>query len=93
MSGGSHGYIYCQIDEYLNGQMRDMEMNELINDLIKVAHDLEWWDSSDMGEEDYRKTVRKFKAKWFGDRNERIIGYINQSCEKLKVELTEMVGK
>lgn len=92
MSGGSHGYVYYQMEEYLDGQMRDLEMNELVKDLIKVAHDLEWWDSSDICEDDYRKTVRAFKAKWFGNRDKRLITYINESCEKLKAELIEMIG-
>jgi len=93
MSGGSHNYIYSMIEENLEGQMQDIEMNDLVKDFIKVAHDLEWWDSSDNCEENYRKTVRDFKAKWFGNRDERLIKYIEESCESLKSELTQMFSK
>ena len=64
MSGGSHDYIYCKIDEYLCGQMHDPVMDEMMEDNKKVAHDLEWWESSDISEETYRETVAAFKQKW-----------------------------
>ena len=37
----------------------------IVKDLAEVCHDLEWWQSCDIGEDDYRKTVEKFKEKWF----------------------------
>ena len=36
----------------------------MINDLVKVLHDLEWWKSCDIDEDDYRKTLNEFKNKW-----------------------------
>lgn len=66
MSGGSHDYICYKIEEELGEQMEDNEMNDLINDLFKVTHDLEWWKSGDIEESDYRDTVQNFKDKWFG---------------------------
>lgn len=64
MSGGSYNYIYNTLSEECEGYMHDEEMNALIKDLCKVLHDLEWWRSCDISEEDYRKTVAKFKQKW-----------------------------
>lgn len=64
MSGGSYNYIYSTLSEECEGYMHDEEMNTLIKDLCKVLHDLEWWQSYDISEEDYRKTVAKFKQKW-----------------------------
>jgi len=58
MSGGSYNYIYCKMDYELNGQMHDDELNDLINDLVEVCHDLEWWQSADTSEESYREAVR-----------------------------------
>lgn len=65
MSGGSHNYVYYQIEENLCGQMKDAELNDLMKDVAKLAHDLEWADSCDISEETYFKAVNKFKAKWF----------------------------
>ena len=50
MSGGSHNYIYYQIEENLCGQMKDAELNDLMDDIVKLAHDLEWADSCDISE-------------------------------------------
>lgn len=65
MSGGSYNYIYNTLSEECEGYMHDEEMNTLIKDLCKVLHDLEWWQSCDISEENYRKTVTEFKEKWF----------------------------
>lgn len=73
MSGGSHNYICYRIEDDLCGQMDDDELDDLMEDVAKLAHDLEWWHSGDIGEEDYRKAVAYFKAKWFGEnRNKRL---------------------
>ena len=63
-SGGSFDYKYLTLDDYYSGCMYDDELNEMINDLVKVLHDLEWWQSCDMSEEEYRTTVDEFKNKW-----------------------------
>ena len=81
MSGGSYNYIYSRLLEECENRMYDAEMNDLINDLCEVLHDLEWWQSCDSSEEKYRATVEKFKAKWFKkDRK----GYIDKTIETLK---------
>lgn len=93
MSGGSHNYICYKIEEELVGQMHDKELNDLMKDIAKLAHDLEWFDSSDYGENDYKKSVEKFKNKWFGkSRNERLKEYIDESVNKLKEQLYTMIG-
>ena len=88
MSGGSRNYIYCRLQEECSGQMYDPEMDELINDLCKVLHDLEWWESCDSSEEEYRKTVADFKQKWFhADRNERLKKYIDEQTNLVRKTL------
>lgn len=73
MSGGSYNYIYSRLKDECGNNMYDEEMNDLINDLCEVLHDLEWWQSCDTSEESYRKTLTKFKKKWFkGNREERL---------------------
>lgn len=93
MSGGSHNYICYRIEEDLGGQMHDLELNDLIADIAKIAHDLEWFDSSDICEETYRKSVTQFKKKWFGQsRNTRLKGYVDKSVEDLRQQMYDMIG-
>lgn len=87
MSGGSYDYKYYDVDDYYNGKMFDDELNEMINDLVNLLHDLEWWQSCDYGEEDYRKTVTEFKKKWFRRDEVKIKAVIDAAFEKKKQEL------
>ena len=64
-SGGSFDYMYERLERYYAGKMRDIEMNDLITDLVKVLHDLEWYESGDIDERDYEKSLKEFKDKWF----------------------------
>ena len=74
--------------------MYDAEMDDLIKDLCKVLHDLEWWQSGDYGEESYRKSLAEFKKKWFqGDRNKRLKGYIDNQIGKVKRSLYQLIGE
>lgn len=93
MSGGSHNYIYCRIETDLVGQMEDRELNDLMKDIVTLAHDLEWYHSSDISRDDYRESVRKFKDKWFKQsREERLKKYIEESIQETKEELLNMIG-
>lgn len=93
MSGGSYGYIYCRLQDECKGKMYDEEMNDLITDLCKVLHDLEWWQSSDIGEESYRNTLKAFKKKWFEEnREERLRKYIDEKMGVMRKEMYELIG-
>ena len=65
MSGGSYSYMCYRIEDEYVGRMFDDQLDEMMKDLCKVLHDLEWWRSSDFDEDSYRKTVTEFKKKWF----------------------------
>ena len=56
MSGGSYDYMYCRIEDYYVGHMKDIELNDLMKDIVELVHDLEWADSSDISDEDYFET-------------------------------------
>ncbi len=86
-SGGSYDYKYLTIDDYYSGCMYDDELNEMIDDLVKVLHDLEWWKSCDICEEDYRKTLNDFKNKWFKNKETTSKIKLNLVKEKLKESL------
>ncbi len=92
MSGGSYSYVCYTLEEACEGRMYDAEMNLFIKDFVELLHDLEWWQSGDVGEDRYRKTLKQFKDKWFkGDRNTRLEEIIKEKCEALKAELIEML--
>lgn len=94
MSGGSMSYIYSSVEEYCVGYMEDAEMNDLMKDLVEVLHDLEWWQSADTSEENYRQTLAKFKKKWFGsNREERLKGYIDKQIAETKSQLYQLIGR
>lgn len=93
MSGGSHSYVCYTIEEELCGQMHDPELNDLMDDIAKLAHDLEWWESADYSEETYRANVRKFKEKWFStSREERLKTYVDEALERQRSEFYSMIG-
>lgn len=93
MSGGSYGYKFCILEEYYVGAMYDAELDEMMKDLVNVLHDLEWWQSADIGEDKYRKTVKAFKDKWFNaDRCERLKPIIDRRINKVRTELLNMIG-
>lgn len=92
MSGGSYNYIASQLRDECENQMYDEEMNDFINDLCEVLHDLEWWQSGDTSEAQYRETLSEFKAKWFnGNREERLKGYIDDKIVRIKKELYDLI--
>ncbi len=74
--------------------MYDAEMNDMIQDLAEVLHDLEWWRSSDSSEGTYRATLARFKEKWFkGNRKERLKGYIDEQISVVRNQLYELIGE
>ena len=94
MSGGSYNYIYSKLSVECEGEMHDAEMDDLIKDLCEVLHDLEWWQSGDYSEDQYRETVSEFKKKWLtGDRQERLKGYIDEQIETVRHQLYSLIGE
>lgn len=94
MSGGSRDYICYKIENELCGRMYDDELNDLMEDVSKLAHDVEWLDSADIGSDDYMKTVTEFKQKWFkGDRQTRLKPYIDRQIEDIKKKLYALIGE
>lgn len=93
MSGGSHNYTFYKIEEEYVGRMHDRELDDMFNDIVKLCHDLEWYDSSDINIDDYHKTVKMFKEKWFGgSRNKRLKGYVDSAVDELREELHTLIG-
>ena len=93
MSGGSMDYICCKLESSVSGMLMDKELEEMLKDFVALLHDCEWAHASDISEEKYFETVKKFKDKWFGNRDERLKDIVNQSIEELKLELMRMIGE
>jgi len=89
MSGGSYDYTCFKIEQEYVGRMFDDELNDMMKDLYQVLHDLEWWQSNDIGEEAYRQTVEEFKSRWFGNRNEFLRQRLIRHLEKVKKDILE----
>lgn len=93
MSGGSMGYLYAQMQEEAD-MLEDREIIDLFRDLAKLTHDCEWYHSSDICREDYIKTVREFKEKWFkGNREERLKGYVDEIFDRARSECYTLLGQ
>ena len=87
MSGGHYNYMYCRIEDEYVDRMYDSQLNEMMKDLCKLLHDLEWWQSCDTGEDTYRRTVTEFKKKWFKQTKIDVQKQIESKFEQTKDEL------
>lgn len=83
MSGRALDYVYTHL-EGIEYKMHDAVMSSLIVDITKVLHDLEWALSSDISMDDYYKTVRRFKDKWFKHTNETIKMIFDNQMKEIK---------
>lgn len=92
MSGGSMDYACFNVEDAAS-MTEDPEFAELLRDAAKVLHDEEWWKSCDSSYEQYRKTLAEFKSKWFGgDREERLIKYVEQEIEECRRRCMSIIG-
>lgn len=87
MSGGSYNYMYSRIEDEYAGKMHDSQLNAMMEDLVDLLHDLEWWQSCDYSEDTYRESVNKFKKKWFRQTKIDVQKQIESEFEKTKNEL------
>lgn len=89
MSGGCLGYFYGQLEEHV-GDFADRELDELVQDLVTLFHEREWYLSGDTSKGAWNDARDKFKRKWFGEgaRQERIEKYLDD----IKQELLQSLG-
>lgn len=92
MSGGHFDYAYAQIKSTYDGQMQDGELNVFLSDFCVVLYELEWWQSGDTGEEDYREAVKRFKEKWFGKRYQQLLDRTVKKLENVIEEIRINIG-
>ena len=84
---GEHGFSQAKDARKLN-PLKDKQLSELCWDMFCLLHSLDWYQSGDIGEEDYLKDVKYFKNKWLNDAEGiRIKEEIDKSIKELKEEL------
>lgn len=93
MSGGSFDYMYWRIQEMYGNRLEDKELNELLDDFCEILRELEWWQSCDTGEEDYRKAVKQFKKKWLSGYDKKTNGRIDRFKKNLKKSIEEQLSQ
>ena len=87
MSGGSMDYFCFKMEEYCD-RLKDKELVELAKDMAKLFHDAEWFESGDIGEGNFRKSVLDFKKKWFETpREESVLKYIEAKVKEMRLDL------
>lgn len=84
MSGGSFDYMYGRIEETYVGEMQDADLDEMMKDLCDLLHDLEWWQSCDYSEEQYRNSAKAFKQKWLRGYDWETEGRIDRAKKHIK---------
>lgn len=99
MSGGHFDWKNYGIGEFMGGEWRDAELNELFDDLFVksigsdredggLAGTLDYYLAGDYGEDTYRDEVSKFKEKWFGQsRAERLKGIVDKELGRVRDEM------
>lgn len=96
MSGGHFDYDDSRLKHTIFGWadrphnvFEDMEISELVWDVLELIHDYDWYASADTCKETYLKAKKKFKEKWFGDRDIRIKRIIDEAINDVRKELYE----
>ena len=73
--------------------MHDIELSELVFDILYLIHSLDYWQSGDNGEAEYRKDAQWFKEQWADTpREDRLRFYVDEKIKALKEELEKMIG-
>ena len=74
--------------------MQDKELSELIFDVFCLLNSLDYSLSGDTCDEDYRKDVKYFKAKWLNQtQDERVKREIDKSLKEIEEELFKTFGE
>lgn len=68
MSGGSHDYAYSKLDDIADSFYMEPEKDEyiklrkkvadILRHMSKICHDIEWIDSCDYGQEDWKEVEK-----------------------------------
>ena len=72
----------------------DYLVSQLMYDLLKLTHSLDWYESGDTCEGDYTKDLADFKEKWLGESYSTVLKeIINGKIFELRDELIKMIDR
>ena len=77
MSGGHYNYLYSQIENTYENELEYPILEALLKDFCQLLKALEWYQSGDTCQEDYRKFADKFIKKWL--KSEHSVSQIKNS--------------
>ena len=100
MSGGHFDYYDLSLKNEIEGEdFEDVEIQELVNDVLDLIHEYDWYKSCDTSQEYYLEHKRKFKAKWFGNPDKRlktmfqsVVDSIDECKKKLEEAYSEVTN-
>ena len=73
--------------------LEDSTISELIYDAFCLIHSFDYYESDDIGEEDYKADVKAFKEKWISIPKEELAErIINNSIRDLEARLRKELG-
>lgn len=65
MSGGSHNYQFYHLNDYVESMKKyDPELASLMEDVVNLCHDIEWFESGDYSYGDLEISMEDFRTKW-----------------------------
>lgn len=90
----SFDYFFCILQDHTK-DFGDKELDDMMEDLVELFHDREWFLSGDTGDGDWNEARDAFKEKWFTEhgRQERIEKYLVEFADEV-VEMNRkpMIG-
>ena len=70
----------------------DRIMSNITYDIFKILREYDWYVSGDTGEEDYRASVKAFKAKWLKNPERTYKSIIEDEIENTRKDLYMALG-
>lgn len=65
MSGGSHDYQFHCLENYIESMRKyDSELADLMDDVMRLCHDIEWYESGDYDLVELQSSIADFKDSW-----------------------------
>jgi len=97
MSGGRYSYLDISLKNEIEGDdFEDAEILDLVNDVLDLIHEYDWYQSCDTSLGDYLEAKKNFKKKWFGTPDRRLktmFSMIMDSLDECKNNITDAFGE
>lgn len=71
----------------------DIGVSRLVLDVFNLIYTLDYYESGDIGKEDYYNALNKFKEKWLSNTNDTLMQIIDDEIELLRNDLKNMIER